>query len=191
MYETDRWPLIQAVTQLIWTTPRPVRVIVMHDMEFPEKLSAAEDIGKYFQHPDKPSSAHIGVDGDSIVQYVNDNNQAAGAPGCNRDGIHVELAGYGRQTRADWLDPYGVSMIALASDAVAQYCLKYSIPPMHLTNSQLLGGEKGIVGHVQVSQVYKKSDHTDPGVNFPWDYFIQSARAFYNVRKTRLSIPTV
>lgn len=186
-YETDNWPYIPAVTQKAWPTRRPIRVIVIHDMEFPEKLSAAEDVGRYFQHPDKPSSAHIGVDADSIIQYVKDNSEAAAAPGCNADGIQIELAGYGRQTRAEWLDPFGVAMLALAADATAQYCLKYSIPPAHLTNAQLLAKEKGIVGHVQVSQVYHKSDHTDPGAAFPWDYFIQAVRAFYNVRSTKVS----
>lgn len=188
MFETDNWPYTPAITQKVWTTPRPVRLLVIHDMEFPEVITAAEDIGRYFQHPDKPSSAHIGVDSNSICQYVKDNNQAAGAPGANQDGIHIEFAGYGRETREQWLDPYGISMLALGSDAVAQYCLKYSIPPMHLTNAQLADKtQKGIVGHVQVSQVYQLSDHTDPGPGFPWDYFIQSVRAFYNVRSTKVS----
>lgn len=157
-------------------------------MEFPEVLTAAEDIGRYFQHPDKPSSAHIGVDSNSICQYVKKNNQAAGAPGANQDGFHVEFAGYGRETREQWLDPYGISMLALGSDAIAQLCIDLKIPPMHLTNAQLADKtQKGIVGHVQVSQVYQLSDHTDPGPNFPWDYFIQSVRAFYNVRSPKVA----
>jgi N-acetyl-anhydromuramyl-L-alanine amidase AmpD len=59
-----------------------------------------------------------------------------------------------------------------AANAAAQYCLKYDIPIRHLADDELEAGEKGIVGHVQASRVYKKSTHTDPGQGFPWDHFL-------------------
>lgn len=156
-------------------------------MEFFERTDTAEVIAHDFATRDATSkaSAHICVDSNSIVQCVKDNDIAYAAPGCNSDGIQIELAGYGKQTREEWLDPYGIAMLALASDATAQYCLKYGILALQLTNAGLEAGESGIVGHYQVSEVYKKSDHTDPGAHFPWDYFLTSVSAFYNVRKTR------
>lgn len=182
-YETDNWPFIQARDFKVWTTKRPVNIIVIHDMEAPETHDTAENIGHYFQHPDKPSSAHVGVDDNGIVQYVKDNNEAYAAPPRNPDAIHVELAGYGRQTRAMWLDPYGIAMLAHGSDAVAQYCLKYAVPIVKLGPADLKAGQRGICGHYAVSLAYGKSDHTDPGVGFPWDYFLHSTQLFYNARK--------
>lgn len=176
MTDTDKWPLIQARWFTKWPTnyKRTVRVIVIHDMEYPETDTAAEIIAHDFatRSETQKASAHICVDNNSIVQCVKDNDVAFAAPGCNTDGIQIELAGFGKQTRAEWLDAYSEALLRLGADATAQYCIKYKIPPIHLTNQQLSGGERGIVGHYQVSHVYKKSDHTDPGAGFPWDYFI-------------------
>lgn len=174
MRETDNWPFVKAR----WYTPvvgapRSVRLIVIHDMEYPEVMTAAEDVARYFASTATHASAHICVDADSIVQCVKDRDVAWAAPGANNDGIQVELAGYGRQTRADWLDVYSTALLNKAADAVAQYTLKYPhIPIKHLTNDELRNGRAGIIGHYQASAVYKGSDHTDPGPNFPWDVFL-------------------
>jgi N-acetyl-anhydromuramyl-L-alanine amidase AmpD len=174
-FETDSWPFVRAR----WFTPiegkrRDVRVIVIHDMEFPERKDSAEVIAHDFAHrpPDQKASAHLCIDNDSIIQCVRDNDVAFAAPGANNDGIQIELAGFGAQKAAEWLDLYGTQMLGLAADAVAQYCLKYNIPIRWLTDGELFKGERGIVGHVQVSHVYHKSDHTDPGPNFPWLHFL-------------------
>lgn len=182
-FETDRWPFIKAKNFRKVDGRRAVRVIVIHDMEFPETTSAAEVIAKDFATTDRQASAHICVDSDSIVQCVLDNNVAFAAPGANNDGIQIELAGFAKQTREQWLDPYGVLMLDRAADATAQYCLKYDIPVRQLSNDQL--GDKvskGIVGHRQVSQVFKKSDHMDPGPNFPWDFFLKRVQLHFDDR---------
>lgn len=171
-FETERWPFVQA-KYFRRVGERPVRVIVIHDMEFPEEEKTAKKVADYFTHPDTPSSAHICVDSDSIVQCVLDRDVAYGAPGANQDGIQIELAGFGSQTREQWLDSYSKRLLERAADATAQYCLKYDIPPRQLTNAQLADKKsKGLVGHRQVSEVFKKSTHTDPGPNFPWDVFL-------------------
>jgi len=178
-FETDKWPFLEARHFKHITEKRKVRVIVMHDMEAPENSSTAENVAKYFHTTPTPASAHICVDNDSIVQCVLDNDVAYAAPGANNDGIQIEMAGFAKQTREQWLDPYGVLLLDRSADAAAQYCLKYDIPVRQLTNQQLANGEKGIVGHRQVSQVYKKSDHMDPGTNFPWDYFLERVNRHY------------
>jgi N-acetyl-anhydromuramyl-L-alanine amidase AmpD len=178
-YETDAWPFVKArhFTSLKGKPPRKIRLVVIHDMEFPEKLAAAEDVARYFSATPTKASAHICVDADSIVQCVYDRDVAYAAPGANNDGIQVELAGYARQTRAEWLDEYGRRMLDRAARAVAQYCRKFSIPAVHLTNDQLRAGKAGIIGHAQASAVYRKSDHMDPGTSFPWDYFLDRVHA--------------
>lgn len=192
MIETDIWPFVQAkyFTAVPHTAPRTVRVIVIHDMEAAERIDTAEAIANYFKEmPDnRQASAHVCVDADSIVQCVHDRDVAYAAPGCNNDGIHIELAGYGSQSRGQWLDAYGQSLLGLGANVAAQYCLKYGIPVQHLTNDQLKQGMRGIVGHAQVSEVYHKSDHTDPGPNFPWDVFMSRVFQFFVERKARFHV---
>jgi N-acetyl-anhydromuramyl-L-alanine amidase AmpD len=173
VFETEKWPFVQARHFTKVANKRGVRLVVIHSMEAPEKGDTAENVAQYFHVTVKQASAHICVDSDSIVQCVLDNDIAWAAPGANNDGIHIEMAGFAKQTKTEWLDPYSTLVLENAADAAAQYCLKYDIPAVQLSNSQL--GDKvtkGLVSHAQVSEVFKKSDHTDPGKNFPWEYFI-------------------
>lgn len=185
-FETENWPFVAAKWFLVPPTPRKVRVIVIHDMEFPERSTSAEDVARYFATTTTKASAHINVDNNSIVQCVKDSHVAFAAPGCNHDGIQIELAGYAKQKRTDWLDQYSFNMLILAANAAAQYCLKYTLPPAHLTDAELKSGMKGIVSHGQVSAVYKKSTHTDPGPSFPWDVFLLATRSFVEIHRARL-----
>jgi N-acetyl-anhydromuramyl-L-alanine amidase AmpD len=152
---------------------------------FHEVVTAAEDIARDFANraESKKASAHICVDSDSIIQCVHDSYVAYGAPGANHDGIQIELAGFGAQMTKDWRDNYSNAMLGLAADAAAQYALKYNLPILHLSDDQLRNNVRGIVGHDQVSRVYKESDHTDPGLHFPWMRFIAWTRAAYEERR--------
>lgn len=187
-YETEAWPVIQASQYR--KTPKGIRRqvdgIVIHAMQAPEKVTTAENIAHWFANkkPDEPvSSVHICTDSDSIVQCVMDNDVAFGAGGYNDHAIHIELAGYAEQTLAEWMDAYGVQLLNRAADAAAQYCLKYAIEPVWLTDQQLRAGGRGLIGHDQVSRVFKRSDHTDPGTHFPRPYFIEAVRTFVEVRR--------
>ena len=179
-FETDNFPFVKAKFFQEVSGKRNVRLIVIHSMEFPEKGDTAESCAKMFQDPrddkgkPRPASAHLCIDNNSIVQSVLDNNIPAAAPGANSDGIHLELAGFARQTEAEWLDAYGVLLLNNAAEAAGQYCLKYDIPVKRLTNQELAKVKnKGFVSHAQVSEVFKRSDHTDPGPGFPWQFFLQ------------------
>lgn len=181
-YDTEVWPYVPA-RDIGPKRTGTVRLGVIHVAEASEKISGAEDLARYFLKPDYTSSCHISVDNDTIVQSVKDSYVAYAAPGANHDGIQIEIIGYASQTKAQWLDKFSIGAVALAADAMAQYCLKYSLPAVHLSNQELLDGKKGIVGHYQVSQVYKKSDHMDPGPNFPWARFIMLTQLFVTERK--------
>jgi N-acetylmuramoyl-L-alanine amidase len=152
---------------------RRVRVIVLHSMEAPEKGNTAENVAEFFRTTDRKASAHLCVDSDSIVRCVHDEDVAFAAPGANADGVHLELAGFARQTEAEWLDAFGVLMLDRAASVAAEYCVKFDIPVRRLTNAELTDkANRGIVSHAQVSEVFKKSTHTDPGSGFPWDFFL-------------------
>lgn len=194
-FETDKFPVIKARFFRKVATKRKVRVIVIHSMEAPEKGETAENVARFFQNPgkkengeDRKVSAHLCLDNNSIVQCVFDNDIAFAAPGANQDGLQLELAGFARQTRDDWMDPFSILVLENAANATAQYCIKYDIPIRHLTNDELRTGQKGIVGHVQVSEVFKESDHTDPGEGFPWDHFLERVKHYHAERLKKFSV---
>jgi hypothetical protein len=158
-----------------------VRVIVIHDMEAGEVKGTARSVAGRFGSDHAPqASAHYCVDRDEIIQCVRDEDTAWHAPGCNADGIGIEHAGMAKQSRRDWTDPYSARMLVRSAKLTAALCRKHGIPPVHLTSEELRAGKKGIVGHVQVSAVYKRSDHWDPGPNFPWDVYLTSVKAEYD-----------
>lgn len=182
IYETDNWTYVPA-RDIGSKRTVPVREIVIHTAETPEKDNAAESLANYFQHPDYPSSPHVCVSNKTVIQCVKDSFVAYAAPGCNHDGIQIELCCYMGQSASQWRDFYSLANLALAADVTAQYCLKYDLPVRHLTDDQLSAGQKGIIGHVQASRVYKKSDHTDPGDNFPWPRFMAMVTSLVNERR--------
>jgi hypothetical protein len=103
---------------------------------------------------------------------VFDKDVAFHAPGASHDGIGIEQAGYARQTREEWLDADSRLVLAQSSRVAALCCAAYDIPPLWLSDTELRGGSKGIVHHLQVSRVYRRSDHWDCGYHFPVDYFM-------------------
>lgn len=158
-----------------------IRVVVIHDMEAPEKSTTAEAVASWWAGPNSSrSSAHINIDDDSAIRSVLDEDVAWHAPGANHDGLGIEIAGYARQSREEWLDAFSRKALDNAANVTAQYCLKYDLNVHHLSREELAAGHTGITSHRDVTAVYKKSTHTDPGPNFPWDYFMDRVRAWYD-----------
>ena len=69
-------------------------------------------------------------------------------------------------TRAEWLAQ--TPMLETGADRAARWVKKYNFPVQKVAVSAL----PGFVGHAD-TRVWGGTDHTDPGVNFPWDVFIQ------------------
>jgi len=160
---------------------KPIRLIVVHDMEWPEKPTAAEDCARMFASKNSPKgSAHYNADNNSVVQSVWDKDTAWGAPGVNAEALHIEHAGYARQSRENWLDEYSLPMLQISAKLAAELCHRHSLPPVHLTNAQLARGHAGLVDHNQITQVYPGGDHWDPGPNFPWDVYLSLIVAAYD-----------
>jgi N-acetyl-anhydromuramyl-L-alanine amidase AmpD len=161
---------------------RKIDLIVMHDMEAPEKPTTAEGVAQFFHEGKVQASAHFCCDNNSIVQCVHDHDVAWAAPGANHNGLHYELSGYAAQGRKSWLDKYGKEMLELVAKSCARKCQKYGIPIRHISPHDIKAGKKGFVGHRDVTAAYPNmGTHSDPGQHFPWDYFLERVR-YWNRR---------
>jgi len=166
---------------------KAIRLLVIHDGETGEGSTPAEGMGNYFASGNAGGSAHAGFDTDSICTYINDGDTAWGAPGANADGLHGELAGRANQTSSQWKD--GDSLRIMENGAIwfAEKSIKHGIPARYLTDAQVADGRsKGITSHRQITRALKRGTHTDPGPNFPFDYFLSRVKFHIN----RLTAPT-
>lgn len=159
-----------------------VRWIVIHCMEAPESSTRAERCAQYMATLDErdadgapiQKSPHKCFDCDSGVECVRTDRIAYHAPGANRYGIGYEHAGYARQTEAEWLDPFGRSMLSLSAQAAARDCKRWGIPARYVASEELLAGEPGITTHMQVSRAWpRKNAHQDPGLSFPLAWYLE------------------
>lgn len=158
---------------------RPIRLIVIHDMEVRQSATTAESVARMFHTTDRKASAHYCIDQDSVVQGVDDEDTAWAAPGANADGLQIEHAGFARQSRADWLSDMGT--LRQSAQLAAGKAKKHGIAIKRLSVPELQNPSiSGFVGHLDVTNAFHKSDHTDPGSNFPWDvYFSMIKNALY------------
>jgi hypothetical protein len=169
--------------------------IVIHDEEFPEKVTSAEDIAGFFHNQPKNrssdssvnnpivdsggSSAHYTHDPDSTVQCVRDEDTAWDAPP-NTEWPHLgfEHDGFAKQTREEWLDDHGRKMLRRSARLAAKKSAKYGIPVRRLTVDELRAKRKGFAGHRDVAEAFRKSDHSDPGDQFPWGWYLTRVRRY-------------
>lgn len=162
------------------------RLIVIHDMEYPERPTGAEWCADFFAGANgmtaPKASAHFCVDNDSIVQCVKEDDGAWHTPGAlpskggveiNRSSIGIEHAGYAKQTAAEWRDDYSTAMLEMSAGLVAELCVRHRIPAIRLTPEDLLAGKSGICGHADCTKATGVGTHWDPGPNFPWDWYME------------------
>lgn len=186
-------PFVEArnFTRVPAGTPRKVDWVVIHSMEMPEKGSTAEACARMFASTDRLASAHYCVDADSTVQCVRERDVAFAAPGANRAGVQVEHAGYARQTAGEWGDAFSAAMLDRSAALVARVCTRHDVPVVFVDAEDLLAGERGVTTHAEVSRACylahrrglasspfarAKTDHSDPGVGFPMDAYLQKVR---------------
>jgi N-acetyl-anhydromuramyl-L-alanine amidase AmpD len=154
-----------------------IDLLVIHTMETPEGHDTAESVAKWFAGSTAPqASAHYCIDDNTVVQCVQDTDVAWAAPGGNHDGLHFEHAGKAAQKKADWADEYSTKMLELSAQLVAQKCEENHIPVVWLLAADLKAGKRGITGHAQISEAFKRSDHTDPGKEFPVQRYLAMVR---------------
>lgn len=152
-----------------------IDLIVIHTMEAPEKPHTARSVAMWFASAKAPqASAHYCIDADETIQCVKEDVVAWGAPGANRDGIHLEHAGYARQSAVDWSDEFSTRMLERSAALAAELVTRHGIPLVHLDGETLrMPGVRGFCGHVDVTNGRNGGHgHTDPGLSFPWDRYL-------------------
>jgi N-acetyl-anhydromuramyl-L-alanine amidase AmpD len=164
---------------------RAITTVVIHTMEIAERDGAAEICARWFASPISEVSAHYCVDADTTIQCVREEDVAWHARGGNAGSIGIELAGHAGQRSLGWADEYSRAVLDRAAPLVADVCERYGIPLRRVRAADLVAGRRGVTGHADVSVAFHKSDHWDPGPDFPWTRFLRSARGSNLVEGTR------
>ncbi len=177
-------PFVQAKGYTRGRPDGPPLWIVVHDMEASEWSGRAESTAAYFANPSdgRSVSSHYTVDNDSVIQCVDEDDIAwtvGNRPG-NYRGINWELSGFARQTRAEWLDPFGVAMFAQMAPIAAASMHRWGIPNRWCTVADLRSFHPGLTTHNDLRVAFGVTTHTDPGPNFPFDYLQQVLAAALN-----------
>jgi hypothetical protein len=82
---------------------------------------------------------------------------------------HICMPGRVTQGRDGWLDAASRDGIRAVANFIVQQSQIDGFPLERCSVSDLLAGDGGYCGHVDVSNAWHDSDHTDPGPTFPWD----------------------
>lgn len=155
---------------------KPIHRVVIHCTVSPCQPGNARSVANYFKSAvTRPSSAHYVVDPAEIVQCVGDSTVAYHAPP-NTNSIGVELSDMQAGAITRWQDANHKAMLALAAPLVARLCLAYDVPITRLSVADLKAKKHGICGHVDVSNAFHETTHTDPGNGFPWDAFMKQVK---------------
>ena len=155
---------------------------ITHCTEGAEGLGRAADVAHMLAtipESGKPRSAHLVIDSAAVIQCVPFEREAWHAGrNANMRGEGIELCGFAEQTRTQWLDALSLPMLQLAARAVRWRCDTLQIPLELRTRDQLLALQPGVTTHAEIARAFPAdTDHSDPGVNFPLDEFMQAVRA--------------
>ena len=133
---------------------------------------------RYFTDPNSGGSAHTVSDTSRLLRCVAENMVAWHAPP-NDNSLGNEIAGQAWYTREQWLSSdVRMAWERCAHEEAAQ-ARRWDVPVRKLTVDEVRAGKRGFCGHVDKSQAFGQSDHTDPGPNFPWDIFMDRALFYF------------
>lgn len=154
----------------------PIHRLVVHCTAGAD-AKGARGTAAYFRDPNATGSAHEVIDPKEVIICAYDTVICWHAPP-NTHSKGYELAcSLSNDGKGHWgLDSHQ-AMLRLLSKELARDAVKYDIPVRHLTVAQVKAEEKGICGHVDVSNAFHQSDHTDPGPYFPWSQLISMVAA--------------
>jgi len=156
---------------------RPVNLVALHTAE---GARTAASLGAYFWRADIQASSHVGIDASNTMQYVPYERAAWTLRSGNPISDNAEMCAFAGFTRAEWLSTGTVrgcvnprAILDRAAAWARSRCLARGIPMRKITPADVAAGRPGIIAHWDWTIGMRDGSHTDPGANFPWDYFIQ------------------
>lgn len=157
---------------------KPIRRVVIHatcpGVGYPKasKKGAASGTAKYFQMGSSGGSAHYIYDSSRHEEHCVPETIIAWHAPPNQHSIGIEICAEATYTRQQWLSPQVWPAVEEAAARTRDLCQRYDLPMRKLTVAQVRAGAEGVCGHVDVSNAFHQTDHSDPGPHFPWDEFM-------------------
>ena len=156
-----------------------IQAIAIHTIEGGTGDHVAEPLARSWQKADPNPKRNVAsnyiADESTTVQCIRekDISFSAGHEGNVRT-ISIEAARHAADSRERWLE--GTTLDRLANQC-ACIAFRGGPPLVKRSASEFRDGERGLVGHKDISDAFHESDHWDPGPNFPWDVLIERATA--------------
>jgi hypothetical protein len=127
----------------------------------------------------RSGSSHGAVDGTGLDDgWVPDDRAAWTLLNGNPVSLNLEMCGFARWSRAQWLSEGTVDgvvsprqMVRNAAEWARRKCERYGIPKVHIGADGVAARRAGIIMHRDYTYGAGDGDHTDIGHNFPWDVF--------------------
>jgi hypothetical protein len=154
----------------------PITRIVIHGTCSGTHQGGAMENAHYFQQDTAGGLAHYVVDPGEIVQCCAEDTACWHAPP-NHGSIGIELCDPQTGPAARWQSPQDEAMLHLAAQLVVEIAARTGVPLVRIGPADLRAGKHGICGHVDVTDAFHQSSHTDPGPDFPWSHFMDLVHA--------------
>lgn len=147
---------------------------VLHCTVSPQRAGIADILAvtNGWELQGKGYNAHCVIDGSGhTAKCALDNQICWAVAGSNTGRLHVELIGFDTYTEHQWMTIARAGMKE-AAKWFAYWAHEHDIPVRTSVNH-------GFATHAMYSEAFHKSDHTDPGPNFPWHRFMDDIRYYY------------
>lgn len=150
-----------------------VTTAVIHCTESDEGAHAARGVAAYFATQASGGSTQLVVDDLECYRCLPNDVVPWGAPPLNKCGFHIEIVGRVEWTGKQW---------AAHMESIRRAAFKFhqnvpKIPKVWLTVADLRAGKRrGYTSHANISRAFGQSDHTDPGLHFPYAAFMDEVK---------------
>jgi len=116
----------------------------------------------------------IDFDGEEVRMVPDDKQAWAAMNQGNRRGLHTCAMGKAEWSRDRWLQEG--KLLERTAMRWAEWSRLHDIPLVKIGPEQVANGERGVCGHIDITNAFHESDHWDPGYNFPYDVVIARAK---------------
>jgi hypothetical protein len=139
-----------------------------------EGATTATSLANYLANAANQVSYHDVCDDTTTIQCVNYNEEAWAMLGGNPWADQICCTGFAAWSRDTWLSHPG--MLERIARWLAERSRARGIPLDHIGPAGVSTHASGVIGHWDYTLGAHDGTHTDPGLNFPWDYVITKAR---------------